>query len=98
MWGAASLCNRLHKGKNMVDRNIYSKLGLSKQQIEEQVNQMFGEEENSILEDTLEDKVEAHMPGSILKGRIVTQIGNDVIVEVGLKSEGVVDSSEFDDS
>jgi small subunit ribosomal protein S1 len=41
--------------------------------------------------------VDSHLPGTILKGKIVTQIGNDVIVEVGLKSEGVVDAAEFDD-
>ena len=36
------------------------------------------------------------MPGTILKGTIVSQIGNDVVVEVGLKSEGIVDAGEFD--
>ncbi|NQV24220.1 MAG: 30S ribosomal protein S1, partial [Rhodopirellula sp.] len=36
-------------------------------------------------------------PGTILKGIIAQQIGNDVIVEVGLKSEGKVDVGEFGD-
>jgi small subunit ribosomal protein S1 len=81
---------------NMVDRNIINKLGLSKENIDQQINEMFGEQESTFLEDMLQRKVDSRLPGTILKGKIVSQIGNDVIVEVGLKSEGVVDCSEFD--
>jgi small subunit ribosomal protein S1 len=80
----------------MVDRNIVNKLGLSQQTLEQQVGEMFGAEEDQYLQDALCAKVDSHLPGTILKGKIVTQIGNDVIVEVGLKSEGVVDAAEFD--
>jgi len=80
----------------MVDRNIINKLGLSKEQIDQQVNEMFGQEESQYLEEVLQKKVDSRLPGTILKGRIVSQIGNDVIIEIGLKSEGVVDASEFD--
>jgi len=81
----------------MVDRNIVNKLGVSEQEIDRQVGEMFGEKENELLEEVLRAKVDSHLPGTILKGKIVSQIGNDVIVEVGLKSEGVVDAAEFDD-
>jgi small subunit ribosomal protein S1 len=80
----------------MVDRNIVNKLGLSQEELDRQVNEMFGDKENELLEDVLQEKVESRLPGTVLKGIIVSQIGNDVIVEVGLKSEGVVDASEFD--
>jgi small subunit ribosomal protein S1 len=81
----------------MVDRNIIHKLGLSSEQIDLQVGEMFGEKENELFQEVLQSKVDSHLPGTILKGKIVTQIGNDVIVEVGLKSEGVVDAAEFED-
>ena len=81
----------------MVDRNIFSKLGVSEDQIDAQISEMFGDDENKFLEDALDNKVDSHMPGTILKGKIAAYIGNDVIVEVGLKSEGVVDASEFGD-
>jgi small subunit ribosomal protein S1 len=81
----------------MADRNIIQKLGLSAEQIDQEVNEMFGEKENELFQDVLQSKVDSHLPGTVLKGKIVTQIGNDVIIEVGLKSEGVVDASEFDD-
>jgi len=82
----------------MVDRNIIHKLGLSAEQIDQQVGEMFSEKENELFQEALQTKVDSHLPGTILKGKIVTQIGNDVIVEVGLKSEGVVDAAEFEDS
>jgi len=79
----------------MVDRNIVNKLGLSEQQIDQQVGEMFSDEESRYLEQALETRVDSRLPGTILKGTIVSQIGNDVMVEVGLKSEGVVDAAEF---
>ncbi|MGA1980781.1 MAG: 30S ribosomal protein S1 [Sedimentisphaerales bacterium] len=82
----------------MVDRNIVNKLGLSQETIDQQVSKMFGDKENQFLEEVLQTKVDSRLPGTVLKGTIVSQIGNDVIVEVGLKSEGVVDVGEFDSS
>ena len=79
----------------MVDRNIINKLGLSQETIDRQVDEMFGNSEE-VLEEVLKTKVDSRLPGTILKGTIVSQIGNDVIVEVGLKSEGIVDAGEFD--
>ncbi len=81
----------------MVDRNIVNKLGLSEEKLDQQVSEMFGEKENEFLEEALQTKVDSRLPGTILKGTIVSQIGNDVIVEVGLKSEGIVDAGEFEE-
>jgi len=79
----------------MVDRNIINKLGLSEEKLDQQVDELFSKKENEFLEEALQAKVDSRLPGAILKGTIVSQIGNDVIVEVGLKSEGVVEASEF---
>jgi len=80
----------------MVDRNIVQKLDLSEEKLDEQVAEIFSDEENEFLEQVLRAKVDSRLPGTILKGTIVSQIGNDVIVEVGLKSEGIVDAGEFE--
>ncbi len=82
----------------MVDRNIVNKLGLSQEKLDQQVSEMFSEQENEFLEEALRTKVDSCLPGTILKGTVVSQIGNDVIVEVGLKSEGIVDASDFESS
>ncbi len=80
----------------MVEKNIINKLGLSEDKLNQQVSEIFGEQETRFLEEVLQTKVDLRLPGTILKGTIVSQIGNDVIVEVGLKSEGMVDAGEFD--
>ena len=82
----------------MVDRNIISKLGLTAEDIDSKVNEMFSEAENTMLTEALDKKVDELIPGTILKGIIIQQIGSDVILEIGLKSEGIVDISEFDSS
>ena len=82
----------------MVDRNIVNKLGLSEEKLDQQISEMFSDQDNEFLEEALQTKVDSRRPGAILKGTIVSQIGNDVIVEVGLKSEGIVDAAEFEGS
>jgi len=81
----------------MVDRNIIESLGLSQEQIEDQVNELFNQEHQVLLDQTIEKKTQALVPGKILAGKIVDKIGSDVIVELGLKSGGIVPSDEFDD-
>lgn len=81
----------------MVDRNLIRKLGLSEEELDQQVNALFGQQEHQYLDQMLRGKVESYSPGAILKGIIAGRQGNDVIVEVGLKCEGVVDASEFND-
>jgi small subunit ribosomal protein S1 len=44
-----------------------------------------------------QDEVQDFTPGAILKGRISGHVGDDFIVELGLKSEGVLENGEFDD-
>ena len=97
MWGAGRPANvdSTEELTFMVDRNIVNKLGLSEQQLDQQVGEMFSDEESRYLEQALTTRVDLRLPGTILKGTIVSQIGNDVMVEVGLKSEGVVDAGEF---
>jgi len=80
----------------MVDRNLISNLGFTNEQLELQLSEMYTTEHQEMLEKVLDKKIEALVPGTIVQGKIVSQIGNDVVVELGLKSEGVVEASEFD--
>ena len=80
----------------MVDRNLIGKLGFTDEQLEQQINEMYTPEHQQMLEKALDKKVEALVPGTIVKGIIVSQIGNNVIVELGLKSEGSMEAAEFD--
>jgi small subunit ribosomal protein S1 len=98
MWGAKKPTKKDSTGECfiMVNRNIINSLGLSDDQLDLEVNELFSEDDSVLLDNSLDMKIAALVPGTILSGKIVTQLGNDVIVELGLKSEGIVDSSEFD--
>ena len=80
----------------MVDHNLIASLSISDEDIEKQLSAALGEYDQDSLGKVIKDTTE-HQPGSILTGRIVDVVGNDVIVEVGLKSEGTIDLSEFPD-
>ena len=43
------------------------------------------------------DEVQDFTPGAILKGKISSVAGDDFVVELGLKSEGVLERGEFDE-
>ena len=81
----------------MVAKNLISKLGLTPELLDMQVGELFTESDNQFLKESLDHKVDLLLPGTVLKGTIAAHIGNDVIVEVGLKSEGIVEASEFDE-
>lgn len=80
----------------MVDYNIINTLGINMDELNAELESMYTDEHVEMLDNVLDTKVQALVPGSIITGKIVEQLGNDVIVEIGLKSEGVVESSEFD--
>ena len=82
----------------MVDQNLINLLGITDEELNKHLEEALpnggGSED---LVETVKQASERFQVGSILTGRIVSVIGNDVFVEVGLKSEGVVDLSEFSD-
>jgi small subunit ribosomal protein S1 len=81
----------------MVDHNLIKSLGLSDEEVEKQLSDSLGKEFNQeVLGEMIQERT-SHQTGAILTGRVVNVIGNDVVVEVGLKSEGAVDIGEFDD-
>jgi small subunit ribosomal protein S1 len=80
----------------MVNFNIINTLGINLDEINAEVDEMYTDEHTQMLDDVLDTKTQALVPGSIITGKIVEQLGNDVIVEIGLKSEGVVEAEEFD--
>src|SRR5437773_1435948 len=43
------------------------------------------------------DEVQDFIPGNIIKGRVSSIAGDDFVVELGLKSEGILDKTEFDE-
>jgi small subunit ribosomal protein S1 len=84
----------------MVDYNLIETLGIDDAAAEALLEQALGaatphDRMGRVVGGAL---MKTFTPGSILKGRIVGFAGDHVVVEVGLKSEGLVERSEFEDA
>jgi small subunit ribosomal protein S1 len=81
----------------MVDRNLMESLQISDDDVDMQLTEALGEDFSlEALGEMIEEKI-THEPGKILVGHVVGIAGDDVVVEVGLKSEGLVPLTEFGD-
>jgi len=89
----------------MVDYNLINSLGDLDAEIDSAVATALPEassrDEKGALQLDLakivqSDEVQDFTPGAIIKGRISSVSGDDFVVELGLKSEGVLERSEFD--
>ena len=81
----------------MVRRDLVSEFQLDEDQIAAQMEAALGDTSPEDLLSTIDKTVANFEPGAILTGKIVNHIGDDVVIEVGLKSEGAVSQSEFND-
>jgi small subunit ribosomal protein S1 len=81
----------------MVNRNILREFAIDEQEIERQVEAAMGDADQSHMLAAIDETVQHFESGNILKGTIVNHFGDDVLVEVGMKSEGTVSATEFDD-
>ncbi|WP_428939189.1 30S ribosomal protein S1 [Fontivita pretiosa] len=82
----------------MVDFNLISQLGNHiDQEADAAVATALGEAATDLDKLVRGDEVQDFTPGAILKGRISGMAGEDFIVELGLKSEGILERSEFDE-
>ena len=82
----------------MVDRNIMRQLEVSEEEINHCLEEALGPDVlQGNLDGVVSDAIKNFSPGSVLSGTIIGRAGDDVVVEVGLKSEGLISISEFDD-
>ncbi len=82
----------------MVDHILINQLESGDAELEAQLREMLGgEPSDTSIASTIDETVGNFQAGTILKGRIVGLVGDDVVVDVGLKSEGVIPQDEWDD-
>ena len=79
----------------MVDRNLLKTYGIGEEDIEQEVAAALGEGGEAALVQAYEDSIRNFEVGTILNGRVLNLIGDDVVIDIGYKSEGVVPLSEF---
>src|SRR5687767_4238345 len=81
----------------MVDYNLIHSLGNIDDEVDAAVATALGDAAGDINKLIKEDEAQDFTPGSIIKGKVSGLAGDDFIVELGLKSEGILERSEFDD-
>jgi small subunit ribosomal protein S1 len=81
----------------MVDYNLINSLGNLDDEVNSAVATALGDAASDLNKLVKSDEVQDFVPGAILKGRIGSVVGDDFVVELGLKSEGVLERSEFDE-
>ncbi|MGH7179988.1 MAG: 30S ribosomal protein S1 [Tepidisphaeraceae bacterium] len=81
----------------MVDYNLINSLGDLDEEVEAAVATALGDAATDLNKLIQGDDVQDFTPGAIIKGKVSGMAGDDFIVELGLKSEGILERSEFDD-
>ncbi|MGA1709171.1 MAG: 30S ribosomal protein S1 [Phycisphaerales bacterium] len=82
----------------MVDFNLIDQLGAGDEAAEAMLREALGASGDNRMDAILGGGLmQDFTPGSILKGKVIGFAGDDVVVEVGLKSEGLVDKGEFEE-
>ncbi len=80
----------------MVDYNLINSLGNLDNEVNSAVLDALGDAADDMNLLVKGDEVQDFTPGAIIKGKVSGRAGDDFIVELGLKSEGILERSEFD--
>src|SRR3954464_4138294 len=81
----------------MVDYNLINSLGDLDDEVNTAVMDALGDAAGDLNQLVQGDEVQDFTPGAIIKGKVSGHAGDDFIVELGLKSEGILERSEFDE-
>ncbi|MBT4524428.1 MAG: S1 RNA-binding domain-containing protein, partial [Phycisphaerae bacterium] len=82
----------------MVDHNLIADIGIDSDDIDAMILASLGAEvAGGNMDALISSDIQQFIPGNMLKGKIVGKAGDDAVIDVGLKSEGLIHKSEFDD-
>ncbi len=82
----------------MVDETLIASLGLTDAETDRLLAEALGKSPaDAHMDAFLVDNLADLSPGKIIKGKVIGFAGDDVVLEVGLKSEGLVPREEFGD-
>ena len=79
----------------MVDKLLLRDYGISEEEIEREVEAIMTGSGSKELSQEIDQSVRDFEVGTILPGTVIHIVGDDVIVDVGYKSEGVIPIHEF---
>jgi small subunit ribosomal protein S1 len=79
----------------MAQKRLLKKFDAAPEVIEGIISEALGDTPEETLSQLYEDSIKNFTPDSILKGKVVRVLNNEVLVDIGYKSEGVVFIQEF---
>jgi len=78
----------------MVDNNLIADLAIEDAEVDSLIRGAFGDDvADGDMDSLLKEDIKSYQQGAILQGKVVGKAGDDVVIEVGLKSEGLVNKS-----
>lgn len=83
----------------MIDESLLASLGLADAEADAMLAQAYGKTKaqgTEYMDGLLTEQIADLTPGKLIKGKVIGFAGDDVVVEVGLKSEGLIPKEEFD--
>ncbi|HEX2837757.1 MAG TPA: 30S ribosomal protein S1 [Phycisphaerales bacterium] len=86
----------------MIDETLIASLGLADAELEALMKGVGGprtagaDKNAGYMDSLLKEQAGDLTPGKLIKGKIIGYAGDDVVVEVGLKSEGLIPKEEFE--
>ncbi|HVJ80932.1 MAG TPA: 30S ribosomal protein S1 [Planctomycetia bacterium] len=80
----------------MVNRSLLREVHVTDAELDAEVKRAFGDQNPDTLAEIYGDEKQSFKVNDIVSGRIKKIMGDDVIVDIGFKSEGVVSRREWD--
>eukprot|EP00752_Nemacystus_decipiens_P016848 g15080.t1 len=81
----------------MVNKTLIAELSIEDIEAESMLEAAFGTAvAGGDMEELLQENIADFSSGTILTGKVIGMAGDDFLVDVGLKSEGILDKNEFD--
>src|SRR5437870_3019675 len=82
----------------MVNRNLLRQYDLAEAELQQELEAAFSSPETgSSVEHWLRDEAQSFEVNKIITGKVVNVVGDDVLVDVGYKSEGMIPRGEWYD-
>jgi small subunit ribosomal protein S1 len=82
----------------MVNKLVLEQYDIKQDEIEKELQEIIGGDSLEKIEAAFDTSIKNFDLGTILRGKVLGVIGNNVILDTGYKSEGIVPLSEFDTS
>ena len=81
----------------MARNDIVKKLDLSEEELQKELDEILQQYKPDQLPKLYEDSIKNFEVNTILTGKVLNIVGDDVMVDVGYKSEGIIPLDQFDE-